>query len=106
MSGLVHESSLTPRTQREHTFTIDYTMPKEIKTHNKCRENICLYCYEKANRPITENIKEQIRQQRDDYKEYNFGDILNPCGICNRCHLLLRKGKDLPATAHEWKNDR
>lgn len=61
--------------------------------HNQCRNRVCVCCYRKADRPLSEKNIVCIRLHL--IEGYNVDDPDFPNGICSGCHLeLFKKDKN------------
>ena len=57
--------------------------------HNECRSRVCLCCYQKADRPLSEKDIACIQLHLIDVYKVNNPDF--PDGICSGCHLEISK---------------
>ena len=57
------------------------------ETHERNRSNVCVACYRKGKRSLSENEVKSVRS----FVEYDLKNSSFPSGICNGCHLLLNK---------------
>ena len=61
-------------------------------SHNKNRKKVCVVCYRKGKRPLSERDVEAIKEYC--ITDYNINDQTFPAALCNGCYLLLNKKRN------------
>ena len=60
-------------------------------SHNECRLNVCIFCFSKANRPLSKGFKERFDVLKHDL-EFDLSDSKTPAGICTSCQKKYAEG--------------
>ena len=55
-------------------------------SHDECRLNVCIFCFSKANRPLSKNMKVKLEDMKGQL-EFEIGNPKTPAGICDPCRL-------------------
>ena len=61
-------------------------------SHKDCREKVCIFCFGKAQRPLSKGFKECFDLLKDKL-EFDLNDLKTPAGICNSCKIVYSMGK-------------
>ena len=64
-------------------------MEGELDRHDQNRKKVCIICYEKGKRPISDVELNFIQDVLID--GYTMDNLDFPCGICDQCHFIIRK---------------
>ena len=59
------------------------------ESHDKNRLKVCVVCYRKGKRLLSDREVENVRSYVID--DYDINNSYFPAGICDGCHLLLNK---------------
>ena len=68
-------------------------MPKDRKTHEENRRNVCFFCISKTDRQLTSGVMELVISLVPNYN--SIKDFL-PLGFCGSCSGKRRRNKELP----------
>ena len=64
-------------------------MGSTVDHHAEYRKKVCVVCYKKAERSISECKVKSIQDQL--IHGYTIDNFDFPCGLCNNCHHLVQK---------------
>ena len=62
---------------------------KALDDHDRCRKRVCVLCFKKGNRPISESELNFI--QSNIIERYDVTNLNFPCVLCDACHILISK---------------
>ena len=62
------------------------------QSHNECRLNVCIFCFSKANRPLSKGFKERFELLKHEL-EFDLSDSKTPAGLCSSCQKKYAPGK-------------
>ena len=62
---------------------------KALDDHDRCRKRVCVLCFKKGNRPISESELNFI--QSNIILRYDVTNLNFPCVLCDACHILISK---------------
>ena len=71
-------------------------------SHEECRRRVCIVCYGKASRNLSEN---EISTVQDSIIDGFSVDNSNfPCAVCVKCHVMLAKKYKNPEFSLPWRD--